>query len=521
MKSDAIQMQAPIDPIRASRANAPASGRMSFAGCVALAGCIFLAGCAVGPDFHTPDAPPTDRYTEAPMSLETAAAPGPGGAAQRFNVAQEIPAMWWALFQSPELDRVIRDAVTDSPTIAQAQAQLRQAHENFTAQTGALLYPSVDGKLSATRQRSSAAAIGVPNATPNLFSLYNASVAVSYNISLSGGIKRELEALRAQIEYQDFQLEATYLALSANIVTTAIKEASLRAQLAATAAILKAQSQQLDIVSRQFRLGAVSRADVLAQQTQLAQLAASLPPLEKSLAQTRHQLAVYAGRLTSDVGLPEFRLDGANALKLPQELPVSLPSALVRQRPDIRAAEALLHQASAQIGVATAQAYPQLNLTANLGSQALALGDLFSGSAGIFSLGAGLLQPIFRGGQLSAQRRAAIAAYDAAAAQYRETVLQAFQNVADSLRALEQDALALKTQADATLAASDTLALTQRQFELGAVSYLALLNAQRADQQTRIGLAQAEAARYADTAALFAALGGGWWNRVSATAKQD
>lgn len=487
--------------------------QMRWAGRAFLSACVLLSGCAAGPDFHTPAAPATERYTLTPMPRETVAAPGPAGAAQSFNVAQEIPAMWWTLFRSPELDGLLREAVTASPTIAQAQAALRQAQENFTAQTGALLYPSVDGKLSATRQRSSAAAIGVPDAQPNLFSLYNASVAVSYSINLSGGIARELEALRSQIEYQNFQLEATYLALSANIVTTAIKEASLRAQIEATAAILEAQRRQLEIVSRQFALGAVSRADVLAQQTQLAQLTATLPPLEKSLFQTRHQLAVYAGKLTSEGGLPEFRLRGPNALQLPRELPLSLPSALLRQRPDVRAAEAFLHQASAQIGVAAAQVYPQLNLTANLGSQALTMTDLFSGRAGIFSLGAGLLQPIFRGGQLSAQRRAAVAAYDAAAAQYRETVLRAFQDVADTLRALEQDALALKTQTDAATTAHDSLTLTQKQFQLGAVSYLVFLNAQRQDQQSRIAQIQAEASRYADTAALFAALGGGWWNR--------
>jgi NodT family efflux transporter outer membrane factor (OMF) lipoprotein len=259
-------------------------------------------------------------------------------------------------------------------------------------------------------------------------------------------------------------------------------------------------------------VGGASRPDVLTQRTQLAQTRATLPPLEKNLAQTRHQLAVYAGNLPSDGGLPEFRLE---SLQLPQDLPVTLPSQLVRQRPDIRASEALLHQANAQIGVATANLYPQITLSGNYGSETTEFNNLFGSGTGVWSLGTSLLQPIFRGGQLTAQRRAAIAAHDEAAAQYRETVLQAFQNVADTLRALEMDAKTLQAQADAESLAREALDLTQKQFQLGAVSYLSLLNAQRQYQQTRINLVQAQAVRYADTAALFQALGGGWWNRTA------
>ena len=259
---------------------------------------------------------------------------------------------------------------------------------------------------------------------------------------------------------------------------------------------------------------------MLTQQTQIAQTRATLPPLEKELSQTRHQLAVLAGRLPSEA-LPEFDL---NELQLPQELPVSLPSSLVRQRPDIMASEALLHAASAQVGVATANLYPQITLTGSYGSEANTIGSMFSSSTMIWSLGAGLLQPIFRGGTLTAKRRAAIAAYDQAVAQYRGTVLLAFQNVADVLRALEADARTLRAQADAEAAAHDTLELTQKQFQLGAVSYLSLLNAERQYQQVRISLVQAQALRFADTAALFQALGGGWWNqrpREDAAAKTN
>jgi NodT family efflux transporter outer membrane factor (OMF) lipoprotein len=263
-------------------------------------------------------------------------------------------------------------------------------------------------------------------------------------------------------------------------------------------------------VEQQFRLGGVSLPDLLAQKAQLAQTRAVLPPLEKELSQTGHQLAVLTGRLPSEAKLPDFDLDG---LKLPRELPVSLPSELVRQRPDIRAAEALLHAASAQVGVATANLYPQVTLSGSFGSVATKAGDLFASGMDVWSLGAGVLQPVFHGGELTARRRAAVAAYDAASAQYRETVLQAFQNVADVLRALDADALALKAQAEAEAAARDSRDITGKQFSLGAVSYLTLLDSERQYQQARIALVQVQAVRYADTAALFQALGGGWWNR--------
>lgn len=473
-----------------------------------------LTACAVGPDFHQPEAPKTESYTAGPMPEKTVAAPVTGGEAQQIVSGQNIPDEWWSLFHSKDLDQLIRQALQDSPTLAAAQATLRESQENLRAQYGTAVFPNVDAGLSARRERISGAAFG-PNGNPSLFNLYNASVTVTYALDLFGGARRELESLRSAVDYQRFQLEGAYLTLTANIVTTAVKEASLRAQIAATQDIVASLDKQLEVVKSQFELGAVSRSDVLAQQTAVAQTRATLPPLEKQLAQTRHQLAVLAGKLPSEATLPEFNIDG---LQLPQDLPLSLPSSLVRQRPDIRASEELLHQANAQVGVATANLFPQFTISGNYGVESNKSRDLFNGAApSIWNLGASLTQPLFHGGELRAKRRAAIAAFDQAAAQYRETVLLAFQNVADVLRALDADARTLKAQAEAEASARDALVLAREQFRLGAVNYLSLLLAERQHQQARIGLIQAQATRYADTAALFQALGGGWWNRTGKT----
>ena len=468
------------------------------------------AGCAVGPDFRRPALPDTKGYTDTALAPETASAPGTGGDAQRFIAGQEIPSQWWTLFQSKSLDSLIRQALADSPTLAASQAALRQAKENRLAQLGAL-FPTVDANFSANRSKFTGASFGQPNQPGGIFSLYNASVGVAYTLDLFGATRRGLEELKAQVDYQHYLLEGAYLTLTSNIVTAAVQEGSLRAQIRATQEILKAEGEQLALVEQQFQLGGASRADLLAQMAQLALTRATLPPLEKQLTQTRHLLAVLTGNPPANAAaLPEFELTD---LKLLRELPVSLPSVLVRQRPDILASEELLHSACALIGVATANMFPKLTLSGNYGSQTTSLPDLFSHGTNIWSIGAGLVQPIFHGGELSAKRRAAIAAYDQAEAQYRETVLQAFQNVADVLRALEKDADTLKAQNDAEKAARESLELARNQYELGAVSYLVLLNAERQHQQTMITLSQAQAARFADTAALFQALGGGWWNR--------
>ncbi|MGV7206991.1 efflux transporter outer membrane subunit [Oxalobacteraceae bacterium A2-2] len=478
----------------------------------AVAGAFALTGCAVGPDFKTPALPAAAQgqaYTPDPLPAQTASAQGAGGAAQQFKLGQELQAQWWTMFQSPALDQLVREALANSPSMAAAEATLRQAQENYRAQAGDL-YPTVGATAGAQRARSSAATTGTPNG--GVTNLYNASVSVSYTIDVFGATRRALEAAQAQVDYQRYQVEAAYLALTANVVTTAIREASLRAQLQATRETLDALNKQLGLIEKQFEFGAIPRATLLTQRNLVAQTAATLPPLEKALAQARHQLSVLTGRLPGEAGLPQFEL---SALALPQELPVSLPSALVRQRPDIRASEELLHQASALVGVATAAQYPQFTLSGAYGSSALTGGALFDSKNIAWNLGAGLTAPLFNGGALTAQRRAQEAAYDAAAAQYRSTLLSAFQNVADSLRALESDAAALKAQAEADAMAAESLALAEQQYKLGAISFLVLLDAQRTYQQSHISLVQAQAARYADTAALFQALGGGWWNRAN------
>ena len=478
---------------------------------------LLLSGCAVGPDFREPDAPGVSSYSAAAQPAETAGAPATGGAVQRFVPGGEIPSRWWELFRSEALDRWIREAFSNSPTLVAAEATLRRAQEARRARSGDLL-PRVDAAAGVSRQQISGASFGQADAQGNPFTLYNASVGVSYDLDLFGRTRRELEALQAQVDYRRFQLEGAYITLASNVVTTAIQEASLRGQLKATREIIAIQEEYLALIEKQFELGGIAHADVLAQRAALAQSRAALPPLEKRLVQTRHLLAVLAGRFPGDAAdLPEFDLEG---LRLPEELPVSLPSSLARQRPDIRSAEELLHAASASVGVATADLYPRVTLSAGYGSEALRAGDLFGAGTAVWGIGAGLLQPVFRGGTLEANRRAAMAGFDESAAIYRETVLQAFRDVADVLRALEFDAATLKAQSEAEAAARDSLDIAKLQYRLGSTSYLSLLNAQRQYFLARILLVQAQATRFADTAGLFQALGGGWWNREGGTVRQ-
>ncbi len=478
---------------------------------------VTLVGCAVGPNFRSPDMATPDNYTAAPLPAQTASSPSESTTAQRFAFAKDLSGEWWTLFRSDSLDRLVRMALDNSPTLIQAQAMLKQAQEDLNALIGTTQYPAMDAGLSVTRQQMNVASYGILNVpNPGPFNLYNASVSVSYTMDLFGGNRRALEGFKAKVDYQDFELEAARQTLTANVVTTAIMEASLREQIDVTKAILVAEQRQLDVIQKQFELGAVSKTEVLAQETELAMTKAGMPPLEKQLDLNRHALSVLIGQFPGDGKLPEFNLE---SLHLPEELPVSLPSLLARQRPDIRASEALLHQACAAVGVATANLYPQITLNAGYGFQAVSTDILFNGESVVWNLSAGLLQPIFRGGALTAKRRSAIAAYDQAAAQYRQTLLKAFQDVADVLRALETDARTLQAQAEAEAAAKSALALIEKQYELGAVSYPALLIAQRDYQKTRINVVAARAQRYADTAALFQALGGGWWNRKSTLLK--
>jgi len=477
---------------------------------------VLLAACAVGPDYRAPEAPAVSAYTEKPQPERTESAPVQGGDAQRLEVGAKIAADWWTVFGSPDLDVLIRTALAGQPTLTAAKAALRQAEENVNAQY-AVLYPSVDANLSARRQRISGATFGNPSIPSTTFNLYNASVSVTYAIDVAGGARRELEALRAGVDFQRFQVEAAYLSLTANVATTAFREASLREQIRATREISQAQDSQLELAEKQFKLGAISGSDLLGQRAQAAQTRATLPPLEKALGQTRNQLAVLIGKLPADAKLPELDF---SAFRMPQELPLSVPSELLRQRPDVRQAEAILQQTNARIGVAEALMFPQLTLSGSYGTAATSSGNLFNPGTQLWNLGANLLQPIFHAGQLQAQKRGAEAAYQQAFAQYQQTVLVAFQDVADVLLALEHDARTLKAQAEAEAAARESLEVTQQQLKFGAVNYVQLFNAQRQYSLAKFALVQAQAARYADTAALFQALGGGWWNREPAASAQ-
>ncbi len=469
-----------------------------------------LAACAAGPNFHAPEPPATERYTSDPQPTTTVSTEVAGGAAQHFAPDADIPADWWRLLKSEPLDELIRRALKNSPTVASAEATLRSASENYRGERGALLLPAADGSASATREKTSLASFGLPNGQTVYNNLFSTSAQVSYQLDLFGGSRRQIEALRAQTDYQRWELEAARLTLTGNVVTTAINVASLKAQLAAIHHIVAGEREQLAVTARQFAAGTASHADVLAQQAQLAQTEASVPALEKQLAQAGHRLAVLAGETPDHAELTGIELD---ALALPTELPVSLPANLVRQRPDVQAAEAQLHQASVQVGVATANLYPALSLTGSIGSDATRTQGLLGAGSGVWSVAGSLTQPLFHGGQLRAQRRAAIDDLDGAAARYRETVLEALQQVADTLRALESDARDLDAQMAAEESARDSLAIARKQYAAGVNSHVAVLIAERQYIQARENRVLAQAARYADSATLYQSLGGGWWNR--------
>jgi NodT family efflux transporter outer membrane factor (OMF) lipoprotein len=473
-----------------------------------------LAGCAVGPNFKAPAPPSTQGYVPGGLPAATSALPASlpaaasaGGQAQNFVNGLDIPGQWWTLFRSKDLNALIDRALKANPTLASAQAALRQANENLAAQRGSY-YPSVSGVVGVQRQKASGAAFGAPQSFT--YTLNSASVDVSYTLDVFGGTRRQVEALKAQADYQQFALEASYLALTANIVTSAISEASLRAQLAATEDIARSQQTQLDIVQRRVAAGGASRVDLAQQQATLATTLASLPPLRSQLAQQRNQLATYTGVPPADYAGFAFSLD---SLTLPDNLPVSLPSTLVDQRPDVRQTTALLHAATAQVGVATANLLPQITLTGSYGGQATRMNDVFSPASVVWGLAASLTQPIFKGGELRHKRRAAVAAAQQAAANYQATVLTAFQNVSNTLFALQADADAFVAEAAAERAAAESLSLVQVQYKSGAASYTQVLSAEQLYQNAAVALTKARAQRYADTAALFQALGGGWWNR--------
>lgn len=471
----------------------------------AVAGCALALAACVGPDFHRPAPPAVTSFTAEPLHGPTASAAAAGGAAQRFLADGDVPRNWWVLFGSTELDALVEGALRANPDVQSAQAALRQALENTAAQRGSY-FPSVQAGFDAQRQQN---AVGVlaPTLTSGtaLFNLYTPQVSVSYVPDIFGLNRRQVESLAAQAEESRFQLDATYLTLTANVVTAAIQEAGLRAQIAATERIIAIERESLAVLRRQLELGAIAQADVFAQDAALAQLEGTLPPLNKALHQTRDSLAALTGHLPADFTSIHFELE---QLTLPADLPLGVPSQLVERRPDVRAAEAALHAATAQVGVATANMLPQVVITGNLGSSATLMSDLFRAGTNFWSVGANATQTVFEGGTLLHKKRAAEAALDQAAAQYRAAVLTAFQNVADALHALDGDADALKAASRAEDAAQKSLSVARRELELGSVNYLALLSAEQAARQAEVSLAQARANRFADTAALFQALGG-------------
>jgi NodT family efflux transporter outer membrane factor (OMF) lipoprotein len=463
-----------------------------------------LAGCTVGPNFRPPTAPDTTRITGKALPASTTQAGTTAGRAQSLVSGRDIRGDWWTLFHSPQINALVDRALSSNPDITAAQATLREARENTRAEEGNQ-YPQVSA--SASREREHNTLLG---ATPSTYSVVSSSLSVSYTLDAFGGIRRQVEQLGAQADYQRFQLEATDLTLVANVVNAAISEASLRKQIDTTHDIIRAYQQAVDLTRRRFELGGVSQADVLQQQALLDAQAAKLPGLQKQIEQQRNQLAVYLGGLPSQYSAPTLDLD---QLTLPAELPVSLPSALVEQRPDIRAYAALLHAATANVGVATANMLPQISLTREYGRDGTGLSNLFNPAGIIWSLAGSLTQPIFEGGALRAKRRAAIAAADVAAAQYSSTVNSAFQDVANALVAVQRDAetLAADLQAQKTAAASLTVA--RAQYQAGGGTYLNVLTAEQSDQSARLALVSAQATRFTDSVALFQALGGGWWNR--------
>jgi NodT family efflux transporter outer membrane factor (OMF) lipoprotein len=468
-----------------------------------------LAGCAAGPDFKPPAPPVVSGYVAQPPTTTASTSGLAGGGAQHFTAGADIAGDWWTLFHSKPLDALVARALENNHDLKAAQAALRVAHEDVLAQRGTF-FPGVSAGFSASREQDPSAALApVPSNNAYLYSLFTPQLGISYAPDLFGLNRRTRESLKAQAEVARFQMIATWTTLTTNVVVAVVLEASLREQVQATRQLVDLEKHSLGILQLRFEKGDASKLDVAAQQAQLAQTEAGLPALVKQLAATRHALAVLVGGFPDQAPAETFTLAD---LHLPENLPLSLPSRLVAQRPDVRQARANLHAASAAIGIAAAERLPQIQLTADAGSTALAISKVFTSGTGFWGIAASLAAPIFEGGQLMHQERAAKAAYVEAAEQYRGTVLTAFQNVADTLVALDQDARVLQAAATAEHAAKTTLDLSQLQLRRGYIGTFELLAAEQSYQQAKIALVQAEANRFADTAALYQALGGGWWH---------
>jgi NodT family efflux transporter outer membrane factor (OMF) lipoprotein len=505
--------------------------RMRTALLVAVAA--LASGCAVGPNFHKPAAPAGAAYAPSPLPEASASAPIHGGEAQHYIAGRDIPFEWWELFQSPALNSLIDKAFKANPTIAAAQAALAQAQETVRAQQG-YFFPSIGATYQAERHKISGnltndQAPGVqgngdnlsaplqtpgvaPYTAPLYYSFQTAELTVGFVPDVFGSNRRQVESLAAQTEAQRFALEATYITLASNVAAAAIQEASLRAQIQATTEIIAADEKSLRILRDQFRLGQVMRIDVAAEETALAQAKATLPPLQLQFEQTRDLIRALVGNLPNEEVPETFEL---NALTLPPEMPLSLPAKIIAQRPDVRAAEAQLHAANAQVGVAVAAMLPTFPITGSYGGNADQFSWLFRSGGPFWNLVGDVTQPIFQGGTLLHKKRAAQQNLKQAAAQYQGAVITAYQNVADTLHASLSDADTLAAQVDVENAAKLTYDLTRRQMESGYINYLTLLSAQTAYQQALINRVQAQATRYGDSVALFQALGGGWWNRTT------
>lgn len=471
---------------------------------------VVVSGCALGPDFHEPAAPEVTGYTKEPLKPSSASAGSGQGQGQSFKENADIAGQWWETFHSRALNDLIEDALKHNPDVQAAQAALRVARENTEAQKGAF-WPQVAGNYNSLTQKVSSD-VSPPGSGPSpFFALNTGQLEISYVPDVFGLVRREVETLDATAEAQQYQVEATYLTLTSNVVAAAIQEASLRAQIAATKKIVAIETDLLKLLRRQFELGQVAQADVLLQEAALAQSEQTLPPLEKQLALQRDLLTALAGRLPSQEIAQKFTL---TSLRLPHDLPVSLPSKLVENRPDVKAASANLHVASASVGVAIANRLPLINLTANLATSATNIALLLTPPTNGYLLTGAVTETLFDGFTLYRKQKAAEAAYDQADAQYRSTVVTAFQNVADTLRAIQADARLLKAAVKAEDAAGKSLAIVKKQAELGQVNVLAILTAQQTYLTASVTRIQALANRYSDTAALFQALGGGWWNRM-------
>jgi NodT family efflux transporter outer membrane factor (OMF) lipoprotein len=469
-----------------------------------------VAGCSVGPKYNPPTAPSLTAYTPQPQPAETASSAGPAGIAQQFDASAAIPAQWWTLFHSPALNSMMEQALANSPTLAQAAARLKQAQEELNARTGATKYPTVTGSASVEQEQPNLSAYGIPFPNPSPFTLLNGSVAVSYALDIFGVNRRAIEGLKAQRDYENWQLQGARLMLTGNVVSAAIRQAELRRQIELSNQLLVVEQRELAITQARNRAGGASDADVESRKTMVAQTQAAIPPLEAQLDAVDHQLAVLMGKSPAEAQIPDLSLD---ALRLPQELPLSLPSALVRQRPDIRASEALLHQASANVGVATANLYPQIVLSGSGGG----VGTSFISGGDVWNVASSLTQPIYNGGALRAEKRKAEASYEEADSVYRQTVLGAFGQVADTLSAIDHDAQTLKARSDAAADADASYQIAQQRYQAGGISEWSLLEAERQSLQAELDRTSAAAARYADSATLFEALGGGWWNTALAT----